>query len=511
MISKGFHHLLGIVQKTKWVVLLQKKCCIHAFIFFFSLSCMAQYNLVDVEKKIFKTHNGISIEGEIGFLEVPENRSKPESRTIRVKYARLKSLAQNPEPPVVYLEGGGGKVIWQTEDPQELGFWLDILKISDLIFIERRGTDDESLLYVWEEAFPKDFFKSEKLANHHYEKMVKAALKVFIEREVDVTGYTIEEHAKDVEAVIRALNIDEYTLYGFSFGSHIGMTVMKLFPAKIKKAILAGSDAPNQALNFPKYLEDHIEVLAEMVAKDEHLSKTIPNFKALTYEAMGKLEKSPAEITIENPLTGNVHQMEIGAFGLALILRLDIDDSTDIPVIPRLLHTILNEDYSMLQFFAQKRIVFALAISGQGINQQLASGASSERWNIIQQQAQASIFGNVVNFPFSAAKPHWVSNTLSFDASQPMVTDIPTLFITGGLDCRTPVTQVEKTMKGFSNAQHIILKNAGHEQVLWDRKVSASIIPKFLLNKEIVTSELYYSDIHFIKVTGNASGHPALD
>ena len=226
---------------------------------------------------------------------------------------------------------------------------------------------------------------------------------------------------------------------------------------------------------------------------------------------MAKLEKRPAEISIKNPITGNVHQMEIGAFGLALILRLDIDDSTDIPVIPRLLYTILHEDYSMLQLFAQKSLVFALAISGQGINQQLASGASTERWNAIQQQARASIFGNVVNFPFSAAKPHWVTNTLSFDASKPVKTQISTLFITGSLDCRTPVAQVEKTMEGFSNAQHIILENAGHEQVLWDKEVIEEIIPKFLSNEKMKSSKLYYADMNFINVVGNASGHPALD
>lgn len=502
---------LTIMQLAKWAAPFQKKYCLPIILLFFSLSCLAQYSLTDVEQKIFKTENGVSIEGEIGFLEVPENRKNPGSRSIQVKYARLKSLAQNPEPPVVYLEGGGGKVIWQTEDPIEIGFWLDILKISDLIFIERRGTDDESLLYVWEEAFPEDFFKSEKSAYDHYEKMVKIALNTFKEREVDVTGYTIEEHAKDVEDLISALNIDRYTLYGFSFGSHIGMTVMKLFPKKIKNAILAGSDAPNQSLNYPKYLDDHIEVLAALISKDEQLSASVPDFKTLTYEAMAKLEKRPAEISIKNPITGNVHQMEIGAFGLALILRLDIDDSTDIPVIPRLLYTILHEDYSMLQFFAQKRIVFALAISGQGINQQLASGASTERWNAIQQQARASIFGNVVNFPFSAAKPHWVTNTLSFDASQPVKTQIPTLFITGSLDCRTPVAQVEKTMEGFSNAQHIILENAGHEQVLWDKEVIEEIIPKFLSNEKMKSSKLYYADMNFINVVGNASGHPALD
>ncbi|MEM8894575.1 MAG: alpha/beta hydrolase [Bacteroidota bacterium] len=475
-----------------------------------ALSLLAQPRLVDVENKTFKTTKKIEFEGQSGYLEVPENRNDPDSRNIRFKYVWLKSLAEKPEAPVVFIEGGGGLCTWQAEDPEELTYWIELLEVSDLIFIDRRGEGDDSFIYVWDEAFPKDFFVTESAANAHYATMTQKSLATFEGRGVDVRGYNIEEEARDVNELMTALGIDKYSIFGFSFGSHIGMTAMTLFPDRIERAVLAGSDAPNQAFNFPRYLDQHVDIISEMVASDEIVSKDIPDFKALVHKVMKKLEDNPVEVDIKNPITREDIKVKIGAFGLGLILRLDIDDFNDIPVLPRLFYSIDQGDYSILTWFVQRRVVFSLALAGTGTNQYLASGVGETRWQQIEREAQESIFGNVVNLLVTAPKDIWPENELSFDPSVPMQSDIPTLFITGTLDCRTPVAQVEETMKGFSNAQHIKVENAGHEQAHWDADVFDIAIPAFLKNQKVPTTNVYYKDVEFIKVKGKAKGHPSL-
>ena len=337
------------------------------------------------------------------------------------------------------------------------------------------------------------------------------ALEKFEKKGIDVTGYNIEEHATDVSDLMSGLGFSKYTLFGFSYGSHIGMTVMKLFPDEIERAILVGSDAPNQSFNFPSYLDNHIVKIGKMVEQDTALQMTAADFSALVYGTMKKLDENPVTVTVKNPLALKKAELTVGGFGLGLILRLDIDDAYDIPVIPRLLHSINEGDYSMLTHFVQKRMVFALGLPGQGINQQLASGVSPSRWEAIEEQVRESAFGNAVNFPFSAVKDHWVPTILSFDASEPVKTDIPTLFVTGTLDCRTPVEQVEETMEGFTNAAHIKVENAGHEQAQWDAEVADDLIPAFIKGASVESSTVYYKDIKFIKLTGEASGHPSLN
>ncbi len=472
-------------------------------------SAYSQPTLTEVETRSFPTTKDLKIDGDIGYMVVPESRLNPSERKTKVKYVHLRSIAENPGTPVVFLEGGNGVSTWQAESPEDLDDWLPILEVSDLIFVDRRGTDDEALTYIWLEEYPKYFLVSEDSANLHYQRMAKAALATYEEKNIDVTGYDIVDHAQDVQDLMTSLNIDQYNLLGFSFGTHIGMTVMELYPENIERAILVGSDAPNQSFNFPSYLDAHIEKIADLVRQDAELSRTIPDFRSLVEKVMRKLNDDPATVTVKNPLTGEDMDLQIGAFGLALILRLDIDDASDIPAIPRLLYTIDQGDYAMLTWFAQKRMVFGLAVPGGDINQQLASGASPSRWQRIEQEANESIFGNAVNFPFSAVKDRWIPNELTWDTTIPMQSDIPTLFITGTLDCRTPVEQVNRTMAGFSNGVHVEVVNAGHDQSLWNRETFDETIPQFLKGEAIKLRDSYYGDIEFLPLIGPTTAHPS--
>ncbi|MEL6134144.1 MAG: alpha/beta hydrolase, partial [Bacteroidota bacterium] len=413
-----------------------KKICFIAFaMLILNLPAFSQATLVNTKSREYKTSSGIVIQGQTGFMEVSENRNNPASRTIRLKYVHLKSLSDNPATPIIYLEGGDGLSTWEANSPRDLNDRLEYLEVADLIYLDRRGADDNSLGYLWKKAYPTDFFVSEEIANKHYQAMAPKALDKFDKRGFDIRGYNIEEHAKDVNDLMGALGFERYTLFGFSYGSHIGMTVMKLFPDHVERAILVGADAPNQALNFPRYLDEHISIIGTLVERDTIVDMTSAEFRALVDDVMKTLKAQPVTVTVRHPLTRKKLNLSIGDFGLALVLRLDIDDAYDIPVIPRLLYSIKQGDYSMLTWFIQKRMIRALGIPGQGINQQLASGVGPERWAKIEQQAKQSPFGNVVNFPFSAVKDHWIENKLSFDPSIPIQSDIPTLFVTGTLDC----------------------------------------------------------------------------
>ncbi|MEQ8304918.1 MAG: alpha/beta hydrolase [Cyclobacteriaceae bacterium] len=470
----------------------------------------AQAKLLDVKSRKFKTSSGLKIIGQVGYMEVLENRSNPSSRKIKLKYVHLKSLSVNPSTPVVYLEGGGGVSTWEADSPKDLNDRFEILEVADLILLDRRGASDNSLTHVWEEEYPTDFFVSEESASQHYQQLAEAALDKFNKNKIDVAGYNIEEHATDVNDLMSLLGLDRYILFGFSYGTHIGMTVMKLYPNQVERAILVGADAPNQAFNFPRHLDEHVVKIGELVEQDSALNMSAGAFNSLVYSTMNKLKINPVTVTVKNPLTKKEMDLSVGGFGLALILRLDIDDANDIPVIPRLLHSINSGDYSILTFFVQKRMTFALGLPGQGINQQLASGAGDSRWSTITKEASESPFGNVVNFPFAAVKDHWISTELSFDPSIPLRTEIPTLFLTGSLDCRTPVEQVEETMLGFVNAAHVKVVNAGHEQAQWDADVANKIIPSFIKGENIESTTVYYSDLEFINVTGKVSGHPSI-
>src|SRR5687768_12983858 len=56
----------------------------------------------------FKAQDGTVVQAELGEFQVPENRTKPGSRNITIRFVRFKSTAAKPGAPIVYLAGGPG-------------------------------------------------------------------------------------------------------------------------------------------------------------------------------------------------------------------------------------------------------------------------------------------------------------------------------------------------------------------------------------------------------------------
>ena len=63
---------------------------------------------VVIETKTFDLDGGAKLSVDWGTLEVPENRRDPETGTIKIAFARVRSIAEEPGSPLIYLAGGPG-------------------------------------------------------------------------------------------------------------------------------------------------------------------------------------------------------------------------------------------------------------------------------------------------------------------------------------------------------------------------------------------------------------------
>jgi pimeloyl-ACP methyl ester carboxylesterase len=462
---------------------------------------------------VFNTSNHIKVFATVGSFQVPENRNNKNSRLITIDFIQLKSTSSNPKEPLLYLEGGGSPSTQQAYSPQTLNKWLPYLEVSDVILYDQRGTTDRNLLWISDISYPENFLVDAETAGSHWRKMGTKALQAFKERAVDVTGYNPIESAHDIETLRKKLNIEKISILGFSYGTHLGLTLIKLYPESIENAVLAGVDGMNQYFNYPKLLDDHYEKVGILVEEDKEVRKEVPNWKGLLKLVMNQLDANPMQVKVNNPLTGESMNVKVGSFGLSIILRLDIDDTSDIPVIPRLLYSIQNNDASLLQWFVQKRIVFAFAVPGNGINQAIAAGASERRWKKIKRQAKRSPFGDVVNFPFSDVKDIWPHVDLGDDFRKNSKNNVRTLFLSGEWDCRTPPSQAENLRASFKkDIAHLIVRNAGHEQIL-NHPLAIKTIIQFLGDKPLTDFDVFYDDLKLIPLTGSSKEifHPSIN
>ena len=471
----------------------------------------ANANLLKKRDTAFFTSTKVKIQAETGSLLVPENRTNKGSRLITVNYIRLKSFNPHPKEPLFYLEGGSRRSTWQAENPDYLNNWMPYLQISDIILYDQRGTRDEDLIHYWEGAYPENFLVSAQVAGDHWNGMGQRALAIYKEKGIDIMGYSITENAHDIEDLRKALKIDKISIMGFSFGTKLGLILIKLYGQHIENAVLAAVQGLDQAFEYPSLLNTQFKKIANMVARDERIHQEVPDLVKLLERVMKKLKENPVEVDIHSPITGQPMKVKVGAFGLALILNIDIGDAFDLPALPRLIYSIDQGDISVLKWFVQKRVIWAYGLPGMDITMNISSWGDRCQLARIEKEAEQSLFKNVTNFPFYSFKDIWPEFQPDLDFTEPVVSDVRTLLLSGELDYNTPPFQAERVKWGFSNATHLVVKNAGHEQIL-SNTIIKETIPRFFGGEDVSGIRASNKELRFIPMTGTdiQVSHPSV-
>ena len=332
--------------------------------------------------------------------------------------------------------------------------------------------------------------------------MKTKALETFKERGVDLNGYTTIENAKDIDVLRQALDYDKISLFGFSYGTHLGQTYIKYYGDQVANAVLIGVEGLNHTFKLPSTMDVQFRKIALMSNADPNVHQEVPDLLALYKRVVQQLDKVPVELTIKSPINKKPMNIKINGDALNLLLRFDIGDASDIPVFPRFLYTIDQGNYDILRWFVQKRIGILYGIQGMSSTMDMASGATADRLQRIKLEAKNSLFGNLVN---GNLEGEWPAPDLGEEFRAPLVTEVRTLFMSGTLDFNTPPYQAEEVRWGFSNSSHIIVDYAGHEQI-WSHPQANATIIRFLKGENVDDVALSYPKLTFIPVVGETEG-----
>jgi len=439
---------------------------------------------------------GTEIACERGYVTVPEVRTNPKARKIKVEYVRLKSFSADPKVPIFYLAGGPGQgSTFQAEHPNYLQYWTSFLEERDVVLIDQRGIGKLKMWYGELQWPREDIMVSDTAALDHISNLARNAVKAFDRRGIDLNGYNSVENAHDIDTVREVLGYDKIIPFGFSYGAHLALSYLKYHSDRVEKSILIGVEGLDETFKMPLDLDGHFAKINQMVKLDSNISTTIPDLTALYIKVAGKLQANPIELEIKTPIKLNT-KVKIGKFGLDFILKRDMGDASDIPILPKLLHTIDQGEYSLLKRFVEKRYKEFLAIPAMMLSMDLSSGGSVDRVNKVRAQEEESIFGKVNNFPFLDIHQFWPVKDLGEEFREPVKSSIPVLLLSGDLDINTPAYQAERVSQQLDNATHLVVKNAGHEQIMfeWD---TMKTMHEFLQGKDVSNRELAYPLIKF--------------
>jgi hypothetical protein len=262
--------------------------------------------------------------------------------------------------------------------------------------------------------------------------------------------------------------------------------------------ILIGPSGLNHMHHLPSTYDKQLIKISQLAAQDSSVSKHVPDMLQLLKTILDDLEKAPLQIKVKDFKAQKIVTLPIGKFGLQFILRFDTGDSNDFIYFPALLYGIKNGDYRLLQKYAERRYNQFNGGYGSGIFAiRQASSASKERYDRILKEGKTALLGNAMNTPDIFAG--WQNVDLGDEFRKSFKSKIATLFISGSMDSNTPSSNVDEIIKSFSNAYHIVVKNAGHEDMLPSEEVHAAVT-FFMRNETVDHINLTLPRLEFIPI-----------
>lgn len=369
---------------------------------------------------------------------------------------------------VIYLPGGPGDGAWQ--DAEGLASWLQWWEEVDagrpLVLYDPRGTGAASPKPHCPQlaALAKSEVEGiESLAALTNEAISECAA----DADVALAGFSTAHNRDDLERLAttlqRELGYEGFHLYGLSYGTRLGLELMRVAPPWLRSAVLDGL--------YPPQI-DHLDELAELMESlfsrfDRLCGQTarcndgMPSDGLLSLAA--RLQEAPLERHLEF-YDGSVLTTRVSGLGLYALLQSESYSGMLFPFVPMMLEDFLAGDQSALDpliwlwYEAQKldsvnRLVL-IATECQD-NKHFPS----ERWRTMRGQfPHLQLF---LEAEIDEGLCHRIGASPG-STGKPVVSDVPALLLSGELDVATPPAWGALAASSLSQARHITAQTPGH-------------------------------------------------
>jgi pimeloyl-ACP methyl ester carboxylesterase len=414
---------------------------------------------------------GKTATAERGMLRVPIVRADPASKVIGIDVWRFRALEGAPEgaPPIFRLYGGPG---WPGLEPAGIDWEGDIvpfIRTADLVLVGQRGigtsTDTSCDAVVVEGARPALDASREERAQYLRQKCGECRAH-WESQGYDLRGLNVKEAAADVDDVRRLLGYEKIALWGGSFGSHWGMTVLRYHPQAVARAVLTGMEGPDHTYDMPSGVLHSLERMAKAAERAPELAAHIPEEGLLGAFALvvESAEEEPFEIEVVHPRTGKTTSVPFDGAAvrnLALGYSGRVSSRGGMPGWPADLIALYRGDF--------ERAAKARLLQGDGSDLPTASffmldcgsGITPARLERLHGDPAAKIVGDLGNWFYENACPAWGAD-LGDDFRTGFTTDVPTVVVQGTWDVSTPFDNALELLPAFRNLHFIPVEGGSH-------------------------------------------------
>jgi pimeloyl-ACP methyl ester carboxylesterase len=402
--------------------------------------------------------DGLGTEAACGQYRVFENREARTGRSIDLRIAVVPALAAQPRPdPLFVLVGGPGQAA--TEAGAAIAEVLrDVRNKRDIVLVDQRGTGHSNPLSCESDraqSLEEQFAPRPDLGKT---RACQAALNA------DTRLYATPVAMDDLDEVRAALGYERINLWGGSYGTRAALVYLRQHPDRVRSLILDGS-APF-ALKLPLYVardaQRALELLFADCERDEECRRTFPEARAELSRLLSQLGLKAVDATIQHPRTGAPGRLSVERAGLASAVRNLLYVPQLAGLLPLAVQRALVGDFGA---FVASADAFSRGVSvSTGMFLSIVCAEDVPRFDPAQahELAQGTFLGSEWLADLRAECDAWPAAKLPEAYFEPVVSDVPSLLLSGNLDPVTPPSWGEQVAGGLSRSRHVIVPGAGH-------------------------------------------------
>lgn len=410
-----------------------------------------------------------------GYVTVPERRADPTGKQIQLAVMVIRSQQPNPEPdPIFMLQGGPGGSTIDTYSQLLLGPTATFAPNRDIVLFDQRGTLYSKPALTCDELYILTISTLDTMiSDDEYENETQKALSACRTRlkseGVNLSAYNSLENAADVEDVRNALGYDEINLYGVSYGTLLALRTIDQFPDHIRSVTLDSVVPPqtNFLLDAPKSQNRAFNVFFKSCATDDACRKAYPDLEKTFFSEVEKLDATPARITLTDPDTQKTYPARLRGEDLQNLLFQMLYSTELIPLLPRLIHGVQQNQFSLAERF-ESLLVFDQSMSYGMYYSVICSEESDFSIDDFDLQGvQPEIAKTAIDTPESIQQECriWDVDPLPDTTNQPVISDIPSLVLSGEFDPITPPSYADLVAANLSHAYRVNFPTGGHGAV----------------------------------------------
>lgn len=411
-------------------------------------------------------------EPRCGTVTVPEEWDTG-AGSIDLAVAVYPSTAEAPAvDPVVYLDGGPGS---HALDSTALGAseLLDpLLARGDVIVFDQRGAGRSrpQLACPEIEALTRELEDEPNVPTDEVDARFANALTDCRDRltsdGIDLGAYTSINNAHDVEAIRIALGYDEWNLLGISYGTRLGLEVMRQHSDGVRAAVLDSV--------FPPQVDSSLENPATFVASfdavvaacaEETACAAAGDLGQRLADIAARLEADPIPLAVTNYLTGETDDILVDGDTIVGIVTQALYSPSSFGDLPELVAELEQGQVdAATAYLSQQRTTELLFTDGMFYaivcNEEIPFADSAA----VEAALPADPFGLKDRFDYAsntgtggfATCEAFASDPEPAIANEPVISDIPALVLAGRFDPVTPVSWSEQAAETLPNSYLVV-------------------------------------------------------